>query len=106
MYYDRDGNPIEGPMAWAELHAQLEYVHVAFDRVDDVEVSTVWLGLDTSWGFGPPVIFETMVFGGPYDLEQRRYETEEAALCGHAEVLEMVRTAAASPGVPPVPFDV
>jgi hypothetical protein len=46
-------------------------------------VSTVWLGLDHGFGSGPPVIFETMVFGGPLDQEMERYCTWESAVTGH-----------------------
>jgi hypothetical protein len=49
-------------------------------------VSTVWLGLDHSFGRGgPPTIFETMVQrqdDGEWVM-QRRYETEKQALVGH-----------------------
>ena len=50
---------------------------------DDVEVSTVFLGLDHAWGFGPPLLFETLIFGGPYDGEMDRYSTWEQAVAGH-----------------------
>ncbi len=51
-------------------------------------VSTVWLGLDHSFGFGPPLIFETMVFdrlndGSSADLDMDRYSTLEDAELGH-----------------------
>jgi hypothetical protein len=55
-------------------------------------VSTVWLGLDHSFGSGPPLIFETMVFrskDGPlHDLECDRYSTEVDALAGHSRLCE------------------
>lgn len=47
-------------------------------------ISTVFLGLDHSWNGGPPVVFETMVFGGPLDEEQDRYCTRAEAEAGHA----------------------
>jgi hypothetical protein len=49
-------------------------------------VSTVWLGFDYSFGDGPPLIFETMVFPSERDmgeLDCERYSTEEAAKKGH-----------------------
>jgi hypothetical protein len=53
-------------------------------------VSTVWLGLDHNWSReGPPIIFETMTFGGRYDQEQMRYATEDQAQKGHREAVEM-----------------
>lgn len=46
-------------------------------------VSTVYLGLDHAFGGGPPLIYETMIFGGPNDQYQDRYTTREQALAGH-----------------------
>ena len=46
-------------------------------------VSTVFLGLDHSFGCGPPMIFETMVFDGPLDGDMDRYSTLEDAKAGH-----------------------
>lgn len=64
---------------------------VAIDRVGDVTVSTVFLQHDHNWSSSNrPVLFETMVFGGPLDEEQWRYCTWEEAEAGHAEVLARV----------------
>ena len=60
---------------------------VAFDKIGDVEVSTVFLGLDHSFGGGPPMIFETLIFGGERDGEMWRYSTMKQAKEGHAEVV-------------------
>lgn len=50
----------------------------------DVVVSTVFLGLDHSFGRGDPQLFETMIFGGALDQTQDRYATRQAAINGHA----------------------
>lgn len=43
---------------------------VAETMVEGVRVSTVFLGLDHGWGGkGPPVIFETMIFGGEHNQD-------------------------------------
>lgn len=57
-----------------------------------VEVSTVFLGLDHRFvaSSGPPILFETMIFGGPRDGEQQRYATWEEAEKGHAEVVASI----------------
>lgn len=39
------------------------------------EVSTVFLGIDHCFGGSPPMLFETMIFGGPHDGEQWRHST-------------------------------
>jgi hypothetical protein len=45
----------------------------------DIYVSTAFLGIDYNpSGRGPPVLWETMVFGGPHDGYQRRYGSRAA----------------------------
>ena len=55
--------------------------------VGDAEVSTVFLGLNHQYSDGPPILFETMVFGGYLDQEMDRYPTEIDARTGHAEMV-------------------
>jgi len=55
-------------------------------------VSTVFLGIDHSFDDGPPLIFETMVFGGPLNEMQWRYPTYHAALEGHAAALRLANS--------------
>jgi hypothetical protein len=52
--------------------------------------STVWLGIDHSFGLGDrPLIFETMVFGWRMgsDFDMDRYATEEEAKAGHYKMV-------------------
>jgi len=59
--------------------------HVGIYRSCGITVSTVFLGIDHSFGRGAPVLFETMVFGDPreeYEY-QARYCTYDEALNGH-----------------------
>jgi len=64
------------------------------EKVGEVRVSTVFLGLDHSFGDGPPLLFETMVFGGPLDQEMDRCSTWEAAEKMHEAMCERVKLAA------------
>ena len=50
-----------------------ETKRVAKTEVGEAEVSTVFLSLDHGWGEGPPILFETMVFGGPHSDDKWRY---------------------------------
>lgn len=93
-YFDRDGQPME-MMAWAVRFEDKEYQRVAQTSVGDATVSTVWLGLNHQWGDGPPLIFETMVFGGPHDENQWRWSTDAAALAGHERIVAALRDGAA-----------
>jgi len=77
-----DGEPI-GREEFAEMFSDPDKRRVALDTRDDITVSTVLLGLDHFWGEGPPLIFETMIFGGDHDNDQWRYSTREEAEEGH-----------------------
>lgn len=59
-------------------------------------ISTVFLGLDHNYtGHGKPILWETMVFGGPLDGEQDRYQSVEEARKGHQEMCAKVTEALA-----------
>ena len=90
-YYDRQGKPIS-LQTWAHLMEDREYCRVDETLVDNTRVSTVWLGIDYSFGRGgAPIIFETMVFGGPMDQEPYRWSTEQEAVDGHRMAVDAVR---------------
>lgn len=62
--------------------------------VEDITVSTVFLGLDHSFGrHGPPVLWETLVFGGPNADDMERYASMEEAVLGHFRMVETVAAA-------------
>lgn len=56
-----------------------------------VRVSTVFLGIDHQFGNGPPLIFETMIFGGRLNDSQWRYTTWDEAIVGHEAAVERVK---------------
>lgn len=100
---DQNGNPKRelDLLKWAMW---MEYSHrsegkdnriVKQDHIGNVEVSTVFLGLDHSFGSGPPVLWETMIFCGEHDGWQRRYCKRNQALIGHAKAVEMVKASQA-----------
>lgn len=66
---------------------------VAFTKIIKhcCSVSTVFLGIDHSYGAGP-VLFETLVFGvGKMDGWMWRYSTLEEAKAGHQKVVNAVK---------------
>jgi len=90
-FYDRSGAPV-GKERWALLFQDTRYQVLAQTKVAGYRVSTVWVGIDQSFGAGRPLIFETMVFGpGNWGEEQRRYATEEEALAGHEEIVAAIK---------------
>ena len=62
---------------------------VADDTFGDVRVSTIFLGIDHAFGGGSPVLWETMIFGGNEEY-QERYTSRIAALQGHAKAVAIV----------------
>lgn len=90
MYYKLiDHIPVKiSIQEWAR--GDVEDFRVGLTTLDtDEEVSTVFLGLDHNWtNQGPPLLFETMIFGGKYDQYQIRYSTWEQAETGHNRIVE------------------
>jgi hypothetical protein len=84
-------------MEWARFFERFDR-RIAKSKIHGVEVSTVFLGLDHNWsGQGPPIVFETMVFGGELDEEMWRYATYAEAEAGHLAACELVRRAGRKP---------
>ena len=82
---------VDDTRTWAEQFEKIEQRRVQKTKFGDVEISTVFLGLDHSFGMGPPLLFETMIFGGKHDQFQDRYSTWDAAEKGHAQAIEIVK---------------
>jgi len=92
-YYILDGHKAVPTdlLTWAKyIETRREGRHVADEKVGDVRISTVFLGLDHAFGGGPPLLFETMVFGGEHDQEMDRYTTWEQAEAGHKAMVAKV----------------
>ena len=87
-----DGKPVQEPdllkwAAWMETGNRIVRQH-SFYGYPFRLVSTVFLGLDHSFHLeGLPILWETMVFGGPMNSYQRRYSSLGEALKGHQEAL-------------------
>lgn len=64
---------------------------VAADTIGDVRISTVFLGLDHSFGEGPPLLFETLIFEGKHDGDMWRCSTWAEAEKQHADAVALVR---------------
>lgn len=89
--YILDGHtpvPVDDLMEWAGKIEKQDR-RVALTEQDGITVSTVFLGLDHSMNSGPPVLFETMIFGGKEDQYCERYCTWEEAEKGHEEAVKI-----------------
>ena len=93
-YYDRAGNKITLDQ-FASLMTQPEYVRIAKTKGPGWMVSTVWLGLDHSFGGidgQSPLIFETMAFiGDDGGSEMLRATSEEDAKRNHDQMVAEIR---------------
>lgn len=76
------------PMMWAKWYETAERRVEHTTITEDIYVSTVFLGLNHNYGSGPPLLFETMVFGGARDGDCSRYSTWDEAERGHQEVVD------------------
>jgi hypothetical protein len=104
LWYNRKGQPVETKEGLRLFEGnRLERNVGKTDVVDTLGrkwiVSTVFLAIDHSFGSGPPLIFETMVFGvlpsGKTCYSERfcdRYPTEKDAARGHAIAVALVKT--------------
>jgi hypothetical protein len=82
-------------MKWGAWMGKAER-HVAYNATPGgARVSTVFLGLDHSWDAGPPILWETMIFGGKEDGYQERFSSREDAVAGHAKALQLALKAEA-----------
>lgn len=90
-YYDRAGQRIT-QNEWLELFSQGN--RVALDVFPNgAQVSTVWLGLDHSFGGKEPLCWETMIFHLPgQECElQWRYTSEQDALKSHRILVDVLK---------------
>lgn len=81
---------IEDVHEWATWYETAKR-HVADERILGCRVSTIFLGIDHQYGAGPPLVFETMIFGGPLDQEQDRCSTWEQAEAMHKSMVDRVK---------------
>lgn len=91
---DENRNPVrqEDVGIWGKWLQNDSNRRVAEAEFGAVRVSTVFLGIDHDWTReGPPILFETMVFGGPLAGEQWRCATWEEALAQHAQAVAEVK---------------
>lgn len=109
LFYVLDENdkpvPVKDEVEWGAWMAEKtretgeDARFVARSNVGDAHVPTVFLGVNhRHFGDGPPILFETMVFGGSEDGYQERYATWEGALAGHERVVDKLAASRSQDG--------
>lgn len=96
---DDNNNAVEVDLlTWASWLEHPDNRVVCFTQItSQVYVSTIFMGIDYRWpGFppGPPILYETLIFGGPLDGEGTRYCSHDDALTGHKMYVKRARKAA------------
>lgn len=90
--------PVSDVLEWGKWMAGADR-RVARDRIEpDIEISTVFLGIDHAYDGRGPVLFETMAFDDYGGGETHRYATWDEALAGHAAVVERIKARIAAAG--------
>lgn len=95
------GEPVPEPdldkwAAWLETHPARQ-VADDYDEGDAgkrIRISTRFMGIDLRLipiEGEPPLLWKTMVFGGPLHLAQERYTTLAAAVAGHQAMCQRVQ---------------
>ena len=91
-YYYLNGKEViacEDVIEWAQKF-EFENRTIEKTEINEILISTVFLGVNYNFGNGDPLLFETMVFGGKLDGEQDRYSTWDEAEKGHQEMVKRV----------------
>jgi hypothetical protein len=92
FYILRDNQPVavRTGLEWAAWYETADR-RIAVTKIGKSEVTTIFLAIDHAWWGGPPLLFETRVFGGALHGEMERYTTPEESKHGHAIMVGRVR---------------
>lgn len=79
---------------WITQRTSMDSKRVAVDYVNDIKISTVFLGSDYGDGPGQSIWFETMPFdpeGGPWDQVDYHTSTWDEAKKGHQMFVDAIK---------------
>lgn len=87
--------PVREPnlLKWADWMAK-ENKRIGYDKIDEILICTIFLGIDHRFGTGSPLLFETIVSHGEEysELDELvRYETWDDAVQGHERWVKKVK---------------
>lgn len=82
--FDPEGRPIT-EAEHRRMREDIAYYWVAYDNVDPMYVSTIWIGVSDQH---PPRIFETVVHDGRKEVHRETYVTRADALEGHRRLVK------------------
>lgn len=93
---DEAGEPVPAKSlpGWERAYGDHKKRIVKQEWIENVRVSTVFLGLDHNYGGGEPILWETMTFSNRKDFEyemNRCSGSREQAEAMHAKMVERVK---------------
>jgi hypothetical protein len=93
--YRRDGSPLQADLGSVTLQdATVAFTLLEAPDGTRIYVSTSFLSVDASLGFNPePLLWETVISGGPMHGTLLRHTSEQQAREAHTELLEQVQQA-------------
>lgn len=97
---DANNQPVRDDNAWQWIRENPYRKVIGLTQFPDgSRVSTVFLVMDHGWEGGPPVLWETMVFGKTPHPEytedfQDRYTSHRDAIAGHLAVVKAILSCA------------
>lgn len=86
--------PCDDLIKWGKWFNQSHKRRVRSTYINNLWISTVFLGIDHQWGDGPPLLFETMLFN-QHEEEPAftaRCTTWREALRQHRDVITHIKT--------------
>ena len=86
--------PTDNLLQWGRWMEDPNNKQVASTEIDELRVTTIFLGVDNQLNEGQPFLFETLVFKGErldWDYDGARYRTWEEAKAGHDAIVESVK---------------
>jgi hypothetical protein len=86
--------PVSDLFVWGRWFQKADRHVAVTELTNGSHVSTVFLGIDHNYFFerGPPLLFETMIFGGEHDQYQARCSTWDEAELMHAEGVQVAHS--------------
>jgi hypothetical protein len=96
MFYvlDKNKNPLHCSLEdWVIAYKENTLERVAYDKVNNMHVFTIFLGIDQNRvPGGKPLLFEAVVFDEKNnDIYKERYYTWEEAFTGHKRLIKCVK---------------
>lgn len=92
---DDEGNPVHEPdtLKWAEWFENANEKRIVKQtKIEGHFVSTVFLGLDNSFGGHLPMLFETMIWDKDgKDIYQDRHSTKQKAELAHDRLVNQIK---------------